>query len=238
MIKQSRVRKSLNAQISQLNEVIAELDGLLTDIESEFYRVTIFGSARIDTQSPLYKQVYDLAYALGKQGVDVVTGAGPGLMEAANKGAKDGGLRSRSIGLSIQLPFEENSNMHLDIKRQHKRFSSRLDEFMRLSHAVVVAPGGIGTTLELFYTWQLLQVGHIKPRPIILWGKDMWSGLVEWMRNATMDTGYISPPDLDMVQVVDSLDEVMAVLNPKIAAYRAEAAQNSPKGLPEGSQKD
>ena len=165
---EKKARKVLNKKIIQLNDIIADIDSLLTDLEVDFFRVSIFGSARLQPDSPLYKEVHDLAYNLALKGVDVVTGGGPGLMDAANKGAKDGGKKTRSIGLPIQLPHETTTNAHLDVKRHHKRFSSRLDEFMRISHAVVVTPGGIGTLLELFYTWQLIQVGHINPRPILL----------------------------------------------------------------------
>lgn len=220
IVEQSRVRKSLNRQIMHLNEVIAELDGLLTDLENDHYRVTIFGSARIDRKSHVYTQVYDLAVALASRGVDVVTGGGPGLMEAANKGAKDGGKDSRSFGLSIDLPFEADNNSHLDVKRQHRRFSSRLDEFMRLSHAVVVTPGGIGTLLELFYTWQLLQVQHIKPRPVFLLGKDLWADFLSWMRKGPLGSNYMSQADLDMLILVDSVAEIVTYLEPAILDFR------------------
>lgn len=230
VIKQSKVRKNLHNQIGKLNDVIADLDTLLTEMETDFYRVTIFGSARIQPESPLYKQVYDLAFALSGFGVDIVTGGGPGLMEAANKGAKDGSNHSRSIGLSIKLPFEDDGNSHLDVKRHHKRFSSRLDEFMRLSHAVVVTAGGIGTILEFFYTWQLLQVGHIKPRPFLLLGSEMWGGLVDWMRKWPLAQEYMSQNDFKMINVVDSVEEVMKFLEPQINEFRntAKPASENP----------
>ena len=168
MIENKRVRKFLNKKISQLNDIVADLDGLAREIGADFYRVSIFGSARIKQGTEEYNRVENLAFQLSKLGVDIVTGGGPGLMEAANLGAKKGCNHTRSFGLAIELPFESDANSHLDVKYQHRRFSSRLDEFMRISHAVVVTPGGIGTLLELFYTWQLLQVKHISPRPILL----------------------------------------------------------------------
>ena len=168
--KQTKVRKFLSKKISQLNDIVADLDQLVTQMGTDFYRVSIFGSARIKPDTPEYTQAYRLAEELAKRGADIVTGGGPGLMEAANRGAREGSSESRSFGLSIQLPFEADANSHLDVKYQHQRFSSRLDEFMRISHAVVITPGGIGTLLELFYTWQLLQVDHIAPRPVILIG--------------------------------------------------------------------
>ena len=153
VVKQKRVRKILTNKMRQLYDIIADVDLLLTEMETDFYRVCIFGSARIGEGSSVYRQVEALAAALAKEGVDIVTGGGPGLMEAANKGAKAGASATglaRSFGLPIDLPFETDANSHLDVKSQHRRFSSRLDEFMRLSHAVVVVPGGIGTLLELF----------------------------------------------------------------------------------------
>ena len=147
-VTRKEVRKVLNKKIVKLNDIIDGIDSLLTKMETDYYRVSIFGSARLKPDTPLYKEVYDLAFQLAMRNADIVTGGGPGLMDAANKGAKDGGKKSRSIGLSIELPYETDANSHLDVKRNHKRFSSRLDEFMRISHAVVVTPGGIGTLLE------------------------------------------------------------------------------------------
>ena len=181
-ITRREVQKVLNQKITQLNDIIADIDGILTKMETDFFRVSIFGSARLRPGSEQYQEVYDLAYQLSMRGVDIVTGGGPGLMEAASKGAQAGSKKTRSIGLHIELPFEVDPNRHLDVKRQHKRFSSRLDEFMRISHAVVVTPGGIGTLLELFYTWQLIQVKHIRKRPILMLGQgDMWSEFLQWI---------------------------------------------------------
>src|SRR5206468_408932 len=176
---------------------------LLTEMETDFYRVCIFGSARIQPDSLVYKQVEQLAGALARQGVDVVTGGGPGLMEAANKGAKKGSTGAWSIGLPIELPFEADANSHLDVKSQHKRFSSRLDEFMRISHAVVIMPGGIGTLLELFYTWQLMQVDHIKPRPLLLLADDdTWTSFVAWLREHPLRLKLMSERDFEMLRIV------------------------------------
>jgi uncharacterized protein (TIGR00730 family) len=221
VIKQKRVRKVLNSKIQQLNDIIADIDMLLTEMETEFFRVCIFGSARINPGSPFYSQVEELAAALASQGIDIVTGGGPGLMEAANKGAKAGSNKSRSIGLPIDLPFETDANSHLDVKHQHRRFSSRLDEFMRISHAVIVTPGGIGTCLELFYTWQLMQVGHIKQRPLILLGGGMWEGLMKWLADHPLQQELMSRRDFDMIVVADSVDDVLKALEPEIKKFRA-----------------
>src|SRR5947208_1938992 len=129
--------------------------------------------------------------------IDIVTGGGPGLMEAANRAVQDARNEvSQSIGLPIQLPrAHELANKHLDIKSEHKRFSSRLDEFMRLSHAVIVAPGGIGTLLELTYVWQLIQVGMVEERPVVLLDHSHWDGLLAWMKTELLGRRFISPGD-------------------------------------------
>jgi uncharacterized protein (TIGR00730 family) len=214
------VRKFLSRKIAQLNDIIADMDGLVTEMGFEFYRVCIFGSARIKPDTEDYRRVRELAYALAARGVDIVTGGGPGLMEAANVGAKDGANDSRSIGLPIQLAFESDANSHLDVKYHHRRFSSRLDEFMRISHAVVVTPGGIGTLLELLYTWQLLQVGHTVDKPLILLGGDMWSGFLKWMREEPLGRSLMNESDFEYLIVCDTVDEVMKVLDPKIAGFQ------------------
>jgi uncharacterized protein (TIGR00730 family) len=227
VVKQGKVRKILTSKMRQMYDIIADIDSLLTEMETDFYRVCIFGSARIGESSEIYRQVEELAEALATNGVDIVTGGGPGLMEAANKGAKKASQGALSIGLPIQLPFESDANSHLDVKSLHKRFSSRLDEFMRISHAVVVVPGGIGTLLELFYTWQLIQVNHIKPRPFLLFAQDdSWATLVEWLRRYPLASKLMSPMDLDVLHVVSSVAEVMQVLEPDIKRFRHEN-QNS-----------
>lgn len=227
-ITKKRVRKVLSNKIHQLNDIIADIDVLLTGMETEYYRVCIFGSARIKPESQLYQQAYDLATELSKRGVDIVTGGGPGLMEAANKAAKDVGSKSRSIGLPIELPFESDANTHLDVKHHHRRFSSRLDEFMRISHAIIVTPGGIGTILELFYTWQLIQVDHIKPRPIILMG-EMWKGLLDYMNKNPLAENLMSASDFDSITFCKTVDEAVALLEPQIKGFYAKSKKSKKK---------
>lgn len=225
-VKQKEIRKFLNQKIAQLNDITADLDSMLTRLENDFFRVSIFGSARIKPQTQNYQDVYELAFQLAMRGVDIVTGGGPGLMDAANKGAKDGGKRSRSIGLPIVLPFESDANAHLDVKREHRRFSSRLDEFMRISHAVVVTPGGIGTILELFYTWQLLQVKHITPRPILLIGGDkMWPELFSWLRKWPLKQGLMEEKDFFDISFCKSIQDVIKRLEPEMKQFHEKAVK-------------
>ena len=218
--QEKTVRKFLSKKIQQLNNIVADLDALVTEIGTDYYRVSIFGSARIKPNTEEYMEVYDLAKKLAKNNADIVTGGGPGLMEAANAGAKDGSSKSKSFGLHVDLPFETSPNEHLDITYHHKRFSSRLDEFMRISHAVIVTPGGIGTILELLYTWQLIQVSHISERPIILVGK-MWTGLLEWMKSEPLNKQLIDKSDFNNIKIVQNVDEVIVLLKPLINKFYA-----------------
>lgn len=221
VVKQKKVRKILTSKMRQMYDIIADIDSLLTEMETDFYRVCIFGSARISHDSDIYRQVEELAEALARNGVDIVTGGGPGLMEAANKGAKKGSQGAWSIGLPIELPFESDANSHLDVKSQHKRFSSRLDEFMRISHAVIIVPGGIGTLLEFFYTWQLMQVNHIKPRPVfLLAGDDTWTSFLAWLKEYPLKQRLMSDRDFDLIKVVNSVDQVVKALEPDIQRFR------------------
>lgn len=219
-VQEKTVRKFLSKKIQQLNNIVADLDALVTEIGTDYFRVSIFGSARIKPNTEEYMEVYDLAKKLSKNNADIVTGGGPGLMEAANAGAKDGSSKSKSFGLHVDLPFETTPNEHLDITYHHKRFSSRLDEFMRISHAVIVTPGGIGTILELLYTWQLIQVSHISERPIILVGK-MWTGLLEWMKSEPLNKQLIDKSDFNNIKIVQNVDEVIVLLKPLINKFYA-----------------
>ncbi len=132
-------------------------------------------------------------------------------MEAANLGAKRGALagetKGKSFGISIELPFEPKPNSHLDIKRHHHKFSSRLDDFMRLSHAIVVTPGGVGPLLELFFCWQLVQVNHAITRPIILLERSYWDGIYTWLQDVPLARGLISENDFVPISIADSVDE-------------------------------
>ncbi len=178
------------------------------DLYEKHFRVAIFGSARITKKDPAYEEVYKLAYMIAGENIDVVTGGGPGIMEAANKGHQDGRTCDEPvcIGLNIDIPAEQKPNRHLDIKKDFARFSKRLDTFMVLSNAVVVAPGGVGTLLEFMYTWQLIQVKHICNIPVILLG-EMWHDFLRWIENHPLKYDFISKSDLDMIFLAkDSLD--------------------------------
>lgn len=201
-----------------IEQQLASLD------DNRFYRVSIFGSARIKPDTKAYEEVFQLARYFAWEGIDVLTGGGPGLMEAANKGAKLGReekkSKSLSFGLSIQLEFEPEPNMHLDIKRHHQRFSSRLDDFMRLSHAIVVTPGGIGTVLEFFFAWQLMQVNHIEPRPVVLLDKGFWTDFMKWLRDMPLSRGLMAEKDFDKIKIVDTPEEVFKIISDAHKKFR------------------
>src|SRR3989338_5593600 len=177
------------------------------------FKVSIFGSARVGNKDSNYKEVYMLAKLLGENGIDVVTGGGPGLMEAANSGHKIGSKKTKahSIGLGIKLPREQGFNKSLDYKETFMRFTSRLDKFMLLSNAVIVAPGGIGTLLELFYTWQLVQVKHVCHIPIILLGKE-WPELIRWIEKWPLRGKFIDENDLNAVFLAKNNYEALKVI--------------------------
>ena len=194
---------------------------LISELDNKDFRVVVFGSARIKPGDKIYEQVFSIGKAVGAMGADIVTGGGPGLMEAANKGhmaGKIAGDDAHSIGVGIKLPFEESLNKHIDFKDEHDHFSTRLDMFMALSNIVVVAPGGIGTLLELAYTWQLIQVGHICKTPIILVGK-MWKDLLEWVKRDMVAQGLVSPGDLDFIHVVKNEHEAIAIIHETKAMF-------------------
>ncbi|MDW7774471.1 MAG: LOG family protein [Desulfobulbaceae bacterium] len=178
----------------------------------EHYRVAIFGSARIKAGDKIYQDVFAIAKGLAGQGFDIVTGGGPGLMLAANSGHKSAGSNNHSMGLNIRLPLEQIANSYLDINHDFDRFSDRLDTFVSLSDVVVVCPGGIGTLLELFYAWQLVQVKHLCETPIILFG-EMWSGLLEWLKREILEIGLFDPQDMNNIFHLQSPEEVVHLVS-------------------------
>ena len=211
-------RKHLDDRLRSLYQRVIFIERQLSELEGDrFFRCCIFGSARIKPETTAYNEVFTLARLLAWEGIDILTGGGPGLMEAANKGAKLGQQEKQSktlsFGISIQLEFEPVPNSHLDVKRHHQRFSSRLDDFMRLSNCIVCTPGGIGTLLELFFAWQLIQVKHMEPRPIILLDKEFWSGIVEWLKSMPSQRGLISPRDFDCLRIVDTPEEAFEIVS-------------------------
>jgi hypothetical protein len=220
----------LDKAIYHLWETINDLEGIQPE-RVEHFRVSIFGSSRIRRGDPIYADVKHLSYELAQAGIDIVTGGGPGLMEAANSGAVEGQIdsKSRSFGLPIHLPTEEAMNPFVDRVFRHRTFFSRLHHFVRLSSAFVVFPGGIGTSLESFMVWQLLQVKHLPQHPFLLVG-DMWSGLADWMKETMVSRGLVGPNDLDLVTIVRTADEAIPYITKAYEAFKKEKANNHDSG--------
>jgi uncharacterized protein (TIGR00730 family) len=201
----------------------------LRPTQRERYRVTIFGSARARPGTVAYEETKRVATVLAEMGCDVITGGGPGLMQAANEGTEIAGKQGRSMGIRVDLPFEQEVNPFVELAFEHRTFFTRLHHFVLASDAFVVAPGGIGTVLELMLIWQLVQVRHLENTPLILVGK-MWPGLVEWARTSmlTFETPLANREDIDIPRCVANGDEAIEILRKSHAQWlqnksRAEA---------------
>jgi uncharacterized protein (TIGR00730 family) len=180
--------------------------------------VTVFGSARTAESDPMYHAARDLGARLAKAGFAIITGGGPGIMEAANRGAHEaGGL---SIGCNIELPHEQALNRYVDISVNFRYFFCRKTMFMKYSEAFVLFPGGYGTLDELFEALTLIQTGKILRFPVIAFGGDYWCGLIDWMQRHLAQESRISPGDLQLVQVTDSTEEATRLI---VEAFRNES---------------
>ncbi len=172
--------------------------------------VSIFGSSRIKRKDKFYKVAEELAYLLAKEGYGVITGGGPGVMEAANKGAKRAG--GKSIGLNIQIPLEQRANPYVQTLLDFRYFFVRKVMFVKYAKAFVILPGGYGTLDELFESLNLIQTERINPFPVILVGRDYWQGLIGWLKGYALKKGCISPKDLGIFTLVDEPREVISTI--------------------------
>jgi uncharacterized protein (TIGR00730 family) len=170
--------------------------------------VTIFGSARIAESDPVYEAARTTAHRFAEEGWAVVTGGGPGVMEAANRGAKEGG--GLSVGFNIELPHEQRSNPYLDLALTFRHFYARKTMFVKAAEGFVVFPGGFGTADELFEALTLIQTGKVLDFPVVLIGTDYWGELLEWITGELLADRMISPEDLNLLFVTDDLDEAVA----------------------------
>jgi len=218
----------VKAAILGLWEVVNNLTRLRPTRRAD-YRVTIFGSARIDPNHWVYGAVRDVAAELARMGCTVITGGGPGLMQAANEGtAAASGTPTGSVGIRVHLPFEQDVNAFVTDAFEHRTFFSRLHHFVLASDAFVVVPGGVGTLLEAAMIWQLLQVRKLDA-PLVLVGP-MWRELVDWARRAMLRPGFelASPGDFDIPVTVDTGEEALAVLREHHARWAAKQATPAP----------
>ena len=169
--------------------------------------VSFFGSARTRDEDPYYETARRTARMLGEAGFAIITGGGPGIMEAANRGARDAG--ARSVGLNIELPFEQEANPYVDVALRFHYFFTRKVMFVRYASAFVVFPGGFGTLDELFEALTLIQTGKIRHFPVILFDRSYWRGLIEWLHDRPLGEGKISPGDLELMFLTDHPAEVV-----------------------------
>jgi hypothetical protein len=225
---------SLADEASVTNVVLGAVLGLWDVVNSltrlrpsrrDHYRVTIFGSARARPGSFAYEETKRAAAVLAEMGCDIVTGGGPGLMQAANEGAWAAPERATSIGIRVELPFEQDMNAFVAQAFRHRTFFTRLHQFAIGSDAFIVAPGGIGTLLEMVMIWQLLQV-RLQETPLILVGP-MWPALIDWAREAMLafDPPLANPGDLTIPRCVASADEALEIIRAHHATWvRAQAA--------------
>jgi len=190
--------------------IISEFTEGIDKLSPMDFAITIFGSARLQPDDPYYETARQLAKGLAEVNFNIITGGGPGIMEAANRGASEG--KSHSIGLNIDLPQEQHPNTYQDVSLQFRYFFVRKVMFVKQSMGYVCMPGGFGTLDEFFEALTLMQTHKIHPLPLVLFGTDFWQGLLDWSRTTLLDTGMISASDLDLVTVTDDVQEVIEIM--------------------------
>ena len=182
--------------------------------------VTIFGSARTHEGAPEYELARGIARRLAEHGFAIITGGGPGIMEAANRGCREGG--GLSIGCNIELPHEQGLNPYVDLGVEFKYFFARKTMFVKYADAFVILPGGFGTLDELFEALTLIQTGKIRDFPVVLVGSAYWRGLVDWMRATQLAAGAITAADVELLKITDDADEVCEIIRAYVAAAHPE----------------
>ena len=226
--EEARIRKAFEEK--DWNEIKTTNSWVIFKVMSEFVEgfeklgkigpcVSIFGSARTKPDNPYYVLAEEIAYRLTQKGYGVITGGGPGIMEAGNKGAKRGG--GRSVGLNIDLPFEQSGNPYIDSDKliTFDYFFVRKVMFVKYSQGFIVLPGGFGTLDELFEAITLIQTDKIGKFPITLVGKKYWQGLIDWIKAVLLEEQNISPEDLDLIQMADTAEEAVDQIDKFYARY-------------------
>ncbi len=195
--------------------------------------VTIFGSARTAEDDPMYQAAVHVARGLGEQGYAIITGGGPGIMEAGNKGGDEAGVDS--IGLNIELPFEQHVNPYVTLSLDFHYFFARKMMFLKYAEAFIIFPGGFGTMDELFESLCLIQTGKVRNFPVVLFDTNYWGGLIEWLKNSMQAEGKVSPGDLDLLLMTDSVDEAVEYI--MRARSEGQWRQEQEEGAREASRK-
>jgi len=194
----------------RLFKIMAEIVDGFEELGDLNPAVSIFGSARVSADDPLYGETLRLADMLARAGYSVITGGGPGLMEAANKGASEAG--GESVGLHIHLPLEQQPNKYLTVRSDYRYFFIRKLMFVKYAMAYIAMPGGFGTLDELSEALVLIQTRRIKPFPIIFMGSAFWGGLIDWFRSTMLAKGFLSPADMELFAVMDTPEEAVAFI--------------------------
>ncbi|MCK9196651.1 MAG: TIGR00730 family Rossman fold protein [Syntrophales bacterium] len=199
---------ALTAQESwRIFRIMAEFVDAIETLSGINHAISIFGSARVKPGDPYYEKTVVLSRQLAQEGFSVITGGGPGIMEAANKGAAEGG--GKSVGMNIRLPFEQKPNPYANVHIDYKYFFIRKVMFVKYAMAYIILPGGFGTLDELFEALTLIQTKRIRSFPVILMGSEYWKGLIDWMKETMMRELMIGKDDLDYFQVIDDPEEVV-----------------------------
>jgi uncharacterized protein (TIGR00730 family) len=207
---ESRIVESELREAERLQRIHDELDHAFAAMADVRRGVSVFGSARMPPGHAYYETAREIGRCLGERGMQVITGGGPGCMEAANRGARDAG--ALSVGLNIELPFEQAPNAYLDISLDFHYFFTRKVVFVRFSNAFVVVPGGFGTLDELFEALVLVQTHKIGPFPVVLVGSAFWGPMVDWLRDRLVGEGMIAADDVELFSVTDDPAEVCRIV--------------------------
>jgi uncharacterized protein (TIGR00730 family) len=206
-----------------VEEIAAEFRAGFAEVDKiDRPAVALFGSARIGEDHPAYATALVTGRLFGERGWAVVTGGGSGVMEAANRGCKEGG--GLSVGFNIELPHEQGPNDYLDIEYTFAHFYARKVCFVKPSEGFVIFPGGFGTLDELYEALTLIQTGKVRHFPVVLFGSDYWSGMLEWLRDKTLGERMISPDDVDLLHVTDDPEEAVELVVERYERRRATAA--------------
>ena len=206
----------MNEDIWRIFRIMAEFVEGFETLSKSGPCVTIFGSARAPEDHPHYKLTVEVARAVVRNGYGVITGGGPGIMEAANRGAHEEG--GASIGLNIQLPFEQKPNPHIKTMLSFRHFFVRKVMFLKYTSAVIVMPGGFGTLDEFFETLTLVQTSKVNTMPLVLMGKEYWKGMVDWLGDVMVGEEYIHASDMSLMHITDDPNEAVEVIKKKISA--------------------
>ena len=186
--------------------------------------ISVFGSARTKEHEHWYREAVSFGHLMCDEGFGIITGGGPGIMQAANQGAKEAG--GKSIGIGIELPFESGMNSYVDLGVENRYFFTRKVMFLKYSQGFVIFPGGLGTLDELFEALTLAQTGHNIKYPIVLVGKEFWSGLIDWIKDIMVSSGRVSESDLNLFRIVDNAEEARDKIMEYHSKYRNDNQTN------------